>query len=102
MIPIPHTATPALQCFVVNPMRSGYALVAAFAKDFKHKPTHISVAGRPYAGDGGRNMEARTFRISGRVVDVRGQGMAGLQVQAWDKDLKYDDMVGEDITKSDG
>jgi hypothetical protein len=38
MIPMPRTATPALQGFVVNTMRSVYALVAAFAKYFRHKP----------------------------------------------------------------
>ena len=47
-------------------------------------------------------MEERTFRISGRVIDQRNQGVAGLRVEAWDKDLIRNDLVGSAVTNDQG
>jgi len=42
---------------------------------------------------------ARHFRIAGRVVDKQSnQGIADVRVEAWDKDLIVDDLVGAAIT----
>jgi predicted nucleotidyltransferase len=48
-------------------------------------------------------MTHKTFRITGRVIDQTGQGVEGLRIEAWDKDLFFDDFVGsEDETGSEG
>jgi SdrD B-like domain len=47
-------------------------------------------------------MEERTFRISGRVIDQRNQGVAGLRVEAWDKELIRNDLVGSAVTGDQG
>jgi hypothetical protein len=55
--------------------------------------------------------EKLEFRIFGQVIDQCGQPLAGLQVEAWDKDWRghwnaawgdYDDFVGGDVTDEEG
>ncbi len=44
-----------------------------------------------------------SYRITGRVVDrATRNGIAGLRVEAWDKDHVFDDLVGSDETDADG
>jgi outer membrane protein assembly factor BamB len=43
------------------------------------------------------------FTIEGRIVDILTRdGIARARVEAWDKDLAFDDLVGATITHSDG
>jgi hypothetical protein len=49
------------------------------------------------------NKEDSRLRISGLVVDRgAGHGIPGLRVEAWDKDLVYNDLVGSAVTDAQG
>ena len=48
-------------------------------------------------------MNARVYTLSGRVIDRATRlGVAGVRVEAWDKDFGLDDYLGWAITRSDG
>lgn len=43
------------------------------------------------------------YEIKGKVIDSStGAGAAGVQIEAWDKDLLFDDLVGKEISDSSG
>jgi len=45
----------------------------------------------------------RIFKITGKVIssDAK-EGIKGFRVEAWDKDLLFNDMLGSAITGEDG
>ncbi|MBE7169300.1 MAG: hypothetical protein INR73_01855 [Williamsia sp.] len=48
-------------------------------------------------------MENRTFDVAGRVVEAKtGTALPNLRVEAWDKDIKYNDLLGDAFTNDDG
>lgn len=47
--------------------------------------------------------EKQKYRIRGTVTsEVDGKGVSNLNVEAWDKDLIIDDLLGSDTTKGTG
>ena len=45
----------------------------------------------------------KIYRITGRVIDIKTrEGLAGLRVEAWDKDLILNDLVGSAVTDASG
>lgn len=48
-------------------------------------------------------MTQQTFQINGRIIDRNtNKGVSKLQIEAWDKDLIFDDLVGSAITDAEG
>lgn len=48
-------------------------------------------------------MKIIQFRIIGKVVESTGEvPIANLKVEAWDKDIKYNDLLGQTFTDADG
>jgi hypothetical protein len=48
-------------------------------------------------------MAKKTFVVSGRVIDRKTRGgVAGVRVEAWDKDLFFDDLLGSTLTDEQG
>lgn len=48
-------------------------------------------------------MTQQTFQVNGRIIDRNSQkGIPNLQIEAWDKDLIFDDLVGSTITDAEG
>ena len=48
-------------------------------------------------------MTQQTFQINGRIIDrTTKKGIPDLQIEAWDKDLIFDDLVGSAITDVEG
>ena len=48
-------------------------------------------------------MEKKKYELHGRVVDrADGKGIPGILVEGWDKDQKYDDLLGSAITDKEG
>ena len=48
-------------------------------------------------------MQSNNFTITGNISDSQtGQGISGLSIEAWDKDLFFDDLVGGAETDAEG
>jgi hypothetical protein len=48
-------------------------------------------------------MATRKYRISGRVVErTRRSGVPGVTVEAWDRDTRFHDMLGSEVTDAEG
>jgi len=48
-------------------------------------------------------MEISIFEINGQAIESRsGMPLANLKVEAWDKDVKYNDLLGQAFTNSEG
>ncbi|MEI6900282.1 MAG: hypothetical protein WCL00_10425, partial [Bacteroidota bacterium] len=47
-------------------------------------------------------MAKQIYKIIGRIINLSKQPLANLRVEAWDKDLIFDDFLGEAITDQNG
>ncbi len=47
-------------------------------------------------------MQNQNYKISGQLVNKANKPLPNLRIEAWDKDLLFDDFVGESISDSDG
>ncbi len=48
-------------------------------------------------------MEIKNYEINGRIVGSRNRnGLYNLRVEAWEKDVKYNDLLGNAVTNSEG
>jgi hypothetical protein len=48
-------------------------------------------------------MDNQNFEVTGRVIEAKtGTGLYNLIVEAWDKDEKYDDLLGQTFTNDEG
>lgn len=48
-------------------------------------------------------MQPNNFTITGNIIDRQtGQGISGLRIEAWDKDLFFDDLVSSTETDAEG
>jgi hypothetical protein len=48
-------------------------------------------------------MKEKRYRVTGRVIDKQtGRGIPGLFVEAWDRDLRFDDPLGRALSDENG
>ncbi|MCB9267666.1 MAG: hypothetical protein H6558_21795 [Lewinellaceae bacterium] len=48
-------------------------------------------------------MKIKNFEINGRVIEAQTrEGLSNLKVEAWDKDVRYNDLIGVATTNADG
>jgi hypothetical protein len=60
------------------------------------------IGGDPDVGGGGREAVRGAWAVRGRVTHADGRPAAGLTVSLYDKDLFFDDRLGETTTNNDG
>jgi len=51
----------------------------------------------------GKTMKPNNFTITGHIIDRQtDRSISGLRIEAWDKDLFFDDLVGSAETDAEG